>query len=118
MKHLDVAILMAELYFEEMAAQSALLQIGFPAQMMPSFPATSFWSTAVILLEQGAVKGEDSIGDLIAATASTFPGNRKIQALRVKWSAVSPERTSRPADFILKKPGAALTRSAFVSIRK
>ena len=37
MKHPDVARLMAELYFDEAAARSVLLQIGFPPNMLPPF---------------------------------------------------------------------------------
>ncbi len=92
MKHPDVARLMTELYFDDAAAKSVLLQIGFPPHMLPPFPATSFWSNAVILLEQGVVgSGEESIGDLIAAAAGTFPGNKEVQALHAKWSGVHAE---------------------------
>ena len=104
MKHPDVARFMAELYFDEAAARSVLLQIGFPPQMLPPFPATSFWSTAVILLEQGVGKGEESIGDLIAATAGTFPGNKNVQALHAKWSGAEPEVSAAPEEITSEGP--------------
>ena len=59
MKHPDVARFMAELYFDEAAARSVLLQIGFPPQMLPPFPATSFWSTAVIRSSREWARGRN-----------------------------------------------------------
>src|SRR6266568_118140 len=103
MKNPDVAKLMTDLYFDEAAARSVLLQIGFPPGLLPAFPATSFWSTAVIQLELGVGK-EDGIRDLIAAAAATFPGNKQVQALHAKWSGVQPAVTTPPEEITSHGP--------------
>jgi len=94
MKHPEVAKLMTELYFDESAARSALIQVGLPAHLIPKFnDPGSFWTTVILQFEQGLWL-EDGIGALIAATAESYKGNRAVQALHAKWSGVPPEVTT------------------------
>ncbi len=90
MKHPEVAKLMAELYFDEAAARSVLIQIGFPPHLIPKFAdAKSFWSTIVLQLDQGLGLA-DGIPALIEATASMYLGNEEIKAMHAKWSGKLP----------------------------
>lgn len=92
MKHPEVAKLMAQLHFTEAAARAVLLQVGFPAHLLPTFNdgATAFWSTVVQQMELGLGEA-DSIPQLIADSASTFRGNPDAQAMHAKWSGAEPE---------------------------
>ena len=89
----DVASLMAELYFDEPAARSLLLQIGFPAHRLPPFEsAARFWREALRALEIGVIA--DGTRYLIAAAADRFPGNKEVQALHAKLTGAATEGTS------------------------
>ncbi|MDG6101416.1 hypothetical protein Daura_39870 [Dactylosporangium aurantiacum] len=86
MKYPEVARLMAELYFDQHSARSALIQAGFPAHAIPAFAdASSFWSHAVLQMEKG-LGPADSIMTLIAATAKMFEGSPEAQALHAKFN--------------------------------
>jgi hypothetical protein len=91
MKHPEVAKLMAELYFAAPQARSALIQIGFPAHLIPEFTnARSFWQEIVMQLELG-LGVTDGIVALVAETANMYPGNEEIAALHAKLSGKEPE---------------------------
>lgn len=97
MKHPEVAKLMAQLYFNESAAQTALIQAGYPVHVLPTFAdANTFWNNAVLQLELG-LGPSDTLEKLIAETASMYPGNQDVQDMHAKWSGVGPAVTTQTA---------------------
>jgi hypothetical protein len=100
MKNPEVATHMAELYFDEAAAKSVLIQIGFPQALLPPFGnPMAFWNSVILGLEQG-LGLVDGIPALIAVTATRYPGNDLIQALHAKWSGTTPPGVSTPSEVI------------------
>lgn len=88
MKSTDVTKLMAELYFDEAAARSLLIQISFPPDRIPRFEdAQSFWARISVELDHGIVR--DGLAEMMAIAAQNYPGNPEVQALHAQLSGVS-----------------------------
>ena len=89
-----VAELMSELYFDESAARSVLIQIGMkPNLIIPFTTADAFWGQMVFQLDQG-LGIADGIAALLAITATRYPGSKTAQALHVKYSGQPPPVTT------------------------
>jgi len=114
----EVARLMAELYFDEVAARSILIQIGFPQVMLPPFESGwQFWREAARHLELGVVA--DGIPSLIAATARMYPGNKEVQALHAKWSGEEAGETAPEESYpVLALIGADLPGQFLQAVRE
>jgi ubiquitin-protein ligase len=109
MKHPEVAKLMAQLYFTEAPARAVLIQVGFPAHLLPAFAdANAFWTTVVTHMELG-IGSTDSIPKLIADTASTYPGSPEAQAMHAKWSGAEPTVTAPAKGVTSEGPCPTLT---------
>lgn len=87
MKPPEVIKLMAELYFDEPAARSLLIQIGFPPGRIPRFDdAQSFWARVAVELDHGIVP--DGLAELVEVAARNYPGNPEVRALHAQLSDV------------------------------
>jgi Effector-associated domain 1 len=103
-KHPKVAELMAQLYFGEPAAQTALMEIGFPPHLVPKWQdARSFWTDIVFRLDQG-LGVEDGIVALLAATAKTYPGNKTVQELYSQWAGQDSMVATPPREISVNVP--------------
>lgn len=84
--HVSTAVVdvLQDLYFEEPAARSLLLRIGYPPARLPSFhSADTFWVDIVLRLERGILV--DGLTRLIAEVAKDHPGNPTVARLAIQF---------------------------------